>query len=54
MTKEYINLHNIVDEAYELVDKRIDALRGGATEMTPEFDFLKDLRGLLKMSVNFR
>ncbi len=59
-------LMDIVDEAYELIDNRVDILRAKLsflerfwenndnTSIKNEMEFLKDLRNLLKLSENFR
>jgi hypothetical protein len=63
--KEPQSLMDIVDEAFDLVDNRIDSLRDllarlgrtfGATEnqIRNEMVFLEDLRALLRMGENFR
>lgn len=53
-----VDLMDIIDEAYDLVENRIDYLRGlRLHETSPhilEFSFLKELRDLLKISENFR
>lgn len=53
-----VDLMDIINEAYDLVENRIDYLRGLRLHEAPphiwEFSFLKELRDLLKMSENFR
>lgn len=51
-------LMDIVDEAFDLVDNRIDFLRSTRKHHTVEgynqFEFLKDLRDLLRIKESFR
>lgn len=49
-------LMEIVDEAYEMVNDRIDVLRECPKDVRSgeEMLFLKDLRSLLNLSENFR
>lgn len=53
-----VDLMDIIDEAYDLVENRIDYLRGLRLHDTSphmwEFSFLNELRDLLKLSENFR
>lgn len=53
-----LSLMGIVDEAYGLIENRIDYLRDNRLHGTQphmwEFSFLKDIRDLLKLSENFR
>ena len=59
--KKYTSLMDIVDEAYDMVDRKIDGLRDEVV-ISSESDmwrrdvlaFLKDLRSLLNLSENFR
>lgn len=51
-------LYGITDEAFDLVDARIDELRmyppNDRNPPITEMSFLKDLRNLLRLAENFR
>lgn len=55
-------IFDITDEAFDMVNKRIDVLReiidvknhAGKYVAAEELEFLKDLRNLLRMQENFR
>lgn len=61
MMKEYTTpetIFDITDEAFDMVDRRIDLLRSASRDISmtieDEMSFLKDLRNLLRMQENFR